>query len=67
MDIQHGGKDEVIIGRFATTSVADPTWQLLTSLNPVFRYYATHACLLVLKTLLLGIYTSVIRFKKQVN
>lgn len=52
---------------FATTSVAAPNWQLLSSANPIFRIYVTHACLLILKMMLMSVYTSVIRFKKQVN
>ena len=54
-------------GRFPTTSVADPTWQLLFYENPVFRIYITHACLLVVKVLALGAYTGVLRLKKQVS
>lgn len=52
---------------FQTSSLAAPNWQLLSSVNPVFRVYVTHASVLVLKMLLMGIYTSYLRLKKQVS
>lgn len=42
-------------------------WELISTRNPVFRTYATHASLLLLKVLALGFYTLVLRLKRQVS
>lgn len=42
-------------------------WELISAKNPVFRTYATHASLLLLKVLALGFYTLVLRLKRQVR
>lgn len=52
---------------FSTTSAATPIWQLLAAQNPVFRIFATHACLLVIKVQLLGFHTEMLRLKKKVK
>lgn len=43
------------------------TWQLLSASNPTFRVYVTHSSFVVLKVLLLGLYTGILRFKKHVR
>lgn len=60
-------RDPLFTSATDSSSSVAPTWQQLSSWNPVFRIYATHACLLVLKILLMGVYTNLLRFKKQVK
>lgn len=52
---------------FSTTSGAAPVWQLLATQNRVFRIFATHACLLIIKVQLLGFHTEILRLKKKVK